>query len=314
MKLQLTHGGGTKVLTKNVILILSDNFDEHATVVTSELDSMGADYFRFNLDVNSLKDSNIDFNGAEWRITQAGKSLQGSAVATVWCRKATVTVTSEHEDDKSNGFRIWRSEWNRVLYGFYSSLRFLVWLNPLQKSALADNKYYQLAIASEIGLIVPPFVSSNSLDNLKAFFIQHGDCAFKMMSQDLYRSSDGTARGLYVNRLSVAELADFSNSGENPITLQKYIEKNYEVRYTIVDKSHFVCKIESQASERTAIDWRRYDIPKTPHLSITPPTQIREKISALVERLGLNFGAIDFIVDQNDKWWFLEVNSNGQWL
>ncbi len=30
--------------------------------------------------------------------------------------------------------------------------------------------------------------------------------------------------------------------------------------------------------------------------------------------LDLRYGALDFVVDRYDRWWFLEVNPNGQWL
>ncbi len=30
--------------------------------------------------------------------------------------------------------------------------------------------------------------------------------------------------------------------------------------------------------------------------------------------LRLRYGALDFAVDGADRWWFLEVNPNGQWL
>jgi len=34
----------------------------------------------------------------------------------------------------------------------------------------------------------------------------------------------------------------------------------------------------------------------------------------LVARLGLRFGAIDIIVTPDDRYVFLEINPNGQWL
>lgn len=34
---------------------------------------------------------------------------------------------------------------------------------------------------------------------------------------------------------------------------------------------------------------------------------------ALVKDLGLEFGAIDFILDKKGVYWFLEINPNGQW-
>jgi hypothetical protein len=32
--------------------------------------------------------------------------------------------------------------------------------------------------------------------------------------------------------------------------------------------------------------------------------------------LGLKYGRLDFLKDENNRWWFLEVNANGQfaWL
>jgi glutathione synthase/RimK-type ligase-like ATP-grasp enzyme len=33
-----------------------------------------------------------------------------------------------------------------------------------------------------------------------------------------------------------------------------------------------------------------------------------------MKRLGLEFGALDFIVTETGVWYFLEVNPSGQWL
>ena len=36
-------------------------------------------------------------------------------------------------------------------------------------------------------------------------------------------------------------------------------------------------------------------------------------VLALMGRLGLRFGALDFVVTPDEQWIFLEINSNGQW-
>lgn len=209
---------------------------------------------------------------------------------------------------------MWRSEWNRVLFGFYNALSGAKWLNHLRDATLADNKYYQYIIARECGLNAPETFSSNNKNDLLAFAIQHEEVALKFMSQELYVMDNGTTAGLYVNKLTSEQLSDFEEYGENPITLQPYIKKLYEVRYTFVDGNHLVCKIDSQKSSKASVDWRRYDVPNTPHLAIVPPTDISEKIDTFMARLKLSFGALDFIVDYDESWWFLEVNTNGQWL
>ena len=112
----------------------------------------------------------------------------------------------------------------------------------------------------------------------------------------------------------LGDLQNFNNIGENPIFLQKYIEKSYEVRYTVVGDNHHVCKIDSQKSNIANIDWRRYDIPNTPHYPISPPIKIKNMITKFMKNFDLSFGALDFIVTPNGNWIFLEINTMGQWL
>ena len=51
-----------------------------------------------------------------------------------------------------------------------------------------------------------------------------------------------------------------------PIIFQNYIEKQYEIRVTVIDQEVIGVKIESQkAPPGTQIDWRKYDYPQTPH-------------------------------------------------
>ncbi|MGI0134661.1 MAG: hypothetical protein ACREBW_06870 [Candidatus Micrarchaeaceae archaeon] len=75
-----------------------------------------------------------------------------------------------------------------------------------------------------------------------------------------------------------------------------------------------MCKIDSQKSSKSSVDWRRYDVSNTPYEAILPPIDVNAKITKFMRMLNLSFGALDFIVDHNEVWWFLEVNTNGQWL
>ncbi len=224
-----------------------------------------------------------------------------------------MSLTSEHEGEVSNGFRLWRSEWNRTLYGLYNALGDAFWLNHVRMATLADNSSISCVWRRNAAFRFP-FTTSNSREDLMAFAREVGDVALKFMAQDMYRSDTGQALGLYVNRLTERELADFGGLDENPVTLQQYVDKDYEVRYTFVDGAHLACKILSQAGEQTKVDWRRYDIPNTPHLAMEPPDDVRLQVTSLMRALGLSFGAMDFIVDKSGRWWFLEVNSSGQWL
>lgn len=134
------------------------------------------------------------------------------------------------------------------------------------------------------------------------------------MQQDFYKSENQGFKGFYVNKIDSNDLSKFGDQEENPIVLQKYVDKDFEVRYTVVGNKHFACRINSQESKLAKVDWRRYDIPNTPHFAIDIPVEIKDKVSKLMQKLQIEYGALDFIVTKEKEWYFLEVNSMGQFL
>jgi glutathione synthase/RimK-type ligase-like ATP-grasp enzyme len=187
-------------------------------------------------------------------------------------------------------------------------------MNPIRDSSIIDNKFYQLDLAEKIGFSVPPYINSNKKKELIEFIRNNNPAAIKFMSQEIYTMPDGTFKGIYVNKINEIDLNDFQETSENPITIQKYIRKSFEVRHTYVDGYHFSCKIESQKSTISNVDWRRYDIKNTPHIPIEAPDEIKKLVEELMNHSNLIYGAFDFIVDDDNKWWYLEVNTSGQWL
>lgn len=167
-----------------MILILADAFDTHADVVEQRLKEIGARPFRFNLDVDALLKTAMRFDGESWHIEQAEVSAASREFRCVWPRRLTVSLTLEQQTEpETRSFRLWRSEWNRCLYGLYASLRPKFWMNPIANSALADNKYYQFAIAKSVGFNLPPMISSNVKADLVSFVEEHNEAAVKFMSK-----------------------------------------------------------------------------------------------------------------------------------
>ena len=94
-----------------------------------------------------------------------------------------------------------------------------------------------------------------------------------------------------------------------PIYLQQYIRKQYEVRLTIIAREVYAVRIDT----KNKIDWR-LDYQNHRYTLIICPEDIIKKCNQMMDDLNLIFGAFDFIVTPEDKWVFLEVNPNGQWL
>ncbi len=297
-----------------MVLILTDQFDEHANYVISKLESQGVPYFRLNLDVESLKYTYISCRNDKWTITSNNNSINSDNITCVWCRRPFVELTLQEQQICDTDFRIWKNEWNKALLGFYNAIKSLPWLNPLRKAYKGENKYYQMELAKEIGFSLPETLVSNRKDDIIDFLRVHERALLKLMSQEIYTDKNGDYLGFYTNIISESSVEDFGVALENPIVLQEYIEKDYEVRYTVVGTNHFACKIESQLSEKAKHDWRRYDIAHTPHSQIVPPDKVRMQVNRLMKSLSLEFGAIDFIIRPNGEWVFLEINCMGQWL
>ncbi len=63
-------------------------------------------------------------------------------------------------------------------------------------------------------------------------------------------------------------------------------------------------------SEKTKLDWRRYDIPRTPHLRFDLPNTVKEKLLAMAARFGIHFAAFDLAVTPSGEFVFFEMRSN----
>jgi len=297
-----------------MILIISDRNDVHTIKVESILERDSINYVRFNIDTESLRKTIVRFNGNEWEIKCPTGSFKTSDINVIWNRRTYVELLLEEIDNNEVGFKIWKGEWNKTLLGIYSSLELKKWLNFYRDSYYAENKYRQYSIAKLVNFRTPSFICSNDKDFLLASFDNREEKVLKFLNQDFYKTEDEGYKGLYVNKISKNELENFQNVGENPIIMQDFISKKYEVRYTVVGQDHFVCKIDSQLSKIANIDWRRYDLANTPHSIIKPPTDIKEKVKRFMNEFNLNYGALDFVVSKNDEWYFLELNSMGQFL
>src|SRR5207249_3343457 len=95
-----------------------------------------------------------------------------------------------------------------------------------------------------------------------------------------------------------------------PSIFQEYIEKEYELRITVVGEKVFAAKVDSQKQDETKIDWRKH---KTLFQQYSLPKEISDKCVELTQKLNLSFGAIDIIRNKEGQYTFLEINPNGQW-
>jgi len=172
-----------------------------------------------------------------------------------------------------------------------------------------------LKFADELGFKIPDTLISSDADRVAKFILQVGKKVItKATGQGWVYSSDGGATYVLTNRLTEADFVDLHEIRVAPPTFQNEVQKAYEVRVNIVGQKCLAIKIDSQKSETSQVDWRRYDVTRTPYTPIELPPDIKQKCLLLCKKFGLEFGAIDLICQPDGEFVFLEVNGNGQFL
>ncbi|MDM6847172.1 hypothetical protein QUG37_28175, partial [Klebsiella pneumoniae] len=158
---------------------------------------------------------------------------------------------------------------------------------------------------------IPESTITNSFEEIKRCSNSFQMIA-KPLRQALFINNDAESI-IFTNRLGQLDETDSSSLSLVPIIVQHEIIKKFDVRVTVVGKRVFSVAIYSQSHKETEVDWRKGSRIDLKHKPLELPTSLSSKCIDLVESLNLRFGAIDFICDEDDVFWFLEINPNGQW-
>jgi glutathione synthase/RimK-type ligase-like ATP-grasp enzyme len=187
------------------------------------------------------------------------------------------------------------------------------WVNDPDARTRAEHKPLQQLAAGEVGLATPETLYSNDPAEVRRFVAEHGgSVVYKPLHPAAW--SDGAKRWQPATALvSERELLDDDAIALVPAIYQELVPKAYELRVTVIGRRVFAARLDSQATERGRLDWRRAG-DEVPAAACTLPAAVEESCLALTRRLGLVFGCIDLIVTPDGTHVFLEINQMGQFL
>jgi hypothetical protein len=290
-------------------LILSDNDDGHIPFVSRYLNEepviIGSEAI--------VGGEELTYYPAKDQITFRGDLLAPSAV---WCRKPYWALEQLPVDDMFKSYSSQAIRWHiNALSMCLPNSPF--WLSNYWSVRKAEHKPYQLIIAKKIGFNIPEAIFTSS-EQLSRNFMNNQDTIIKSHSSSQpvnKKTKEGLA--IWARKVEKGKAVPLKGLNFAPAIFQQAISQKADIRVTVVGDKVFAA---SMATKNVS---KEYDMIRDSRIGalsgetiIEPyalPDAISEKCVLLVKKLGLEFGAIDLIVDEKDTYWFLEINPNGQW-
>lgn len=292
------------------ILIIGDEEDPHVSSVCKILKKKNANYLILNPYKGSENSLTYTFNPLEIQMNSNGKSIKSSEITSVWWRlKPNIISTAENKDDFERQKFILR-EWQLTLEPLKHFLKDCFWINRREADSLVRNKPYQLEMAHQNGFNIPKGIISNNSTFVQEKVAKFDQFIYKPLSYFIVPPD----RVLYSSFMTEKELNQKSKNIEQaPCIFQEYLDKDFELRITLVGDQVFPVKINSQKNSKTKFDWRK-DQTHVEYELFVLPAEIEAKLLILHKEFKIFYGAYDFIVDPDGQYHFLEVNPAGQWL
>jgi glutathione synthase/RimK-type ligase-like ATP-grasp enzyme len=298
------------------VLIIAPARDEHAVAVKHGVEQLGAEA--------SVLDTGLVPEGArlvmqyhccrDYRklriLTDHGESrgdgeLRLERYGSVWWRRpqphrlSDQMLRSSHREFAAN-------ETMEAMAGLWQTLR-ASWINEPLRDQAAHRKAYQLRVAQEVGLKIPATLITNDPAEARRFADARGyrDVIYKSFS-----STETEWRETRLLREEEVQLLDHVRHA--PVIFQHYVPARYDLRITVVGEQMFPAAIHSQQTAY-AVD-SRVDISAAKVEAVEIPTEVQDKLQAMMRRLDLVYGAVDMRLTPEGEYVFLELNPAGQFL
>jgi glutathione synthase/RimK-type ligase-like ATP-grasp enzyme len=296
----------------DTVLIVTNDHDEHADAVIIELNKRNVPVLRFHPeDFPHACSVSIEIQDEriQGELRNADHRVAFDDICAAWYRRSRnlymggISRTSEKLDDYV------KAQSTATVVAVCASLETL-WVSHPFKLRRGEVKALQLAEASRAGLKIPHTLISNDPAQATTFVDALGDteCAIKPLMAVGVTDKQGY-------RLPLTTTLPPGHSLESvalaPTILQPYVDKAFELRCVVIGERIFCAKMDSQADEKSRIDWRGGD---PEHEIFALPEQVEASIHRLMDSFGLNFASLDMIVTPDGEFVFLELNPNGQWL
>jgi hypothetical protein len=184
----------------------------------------------------------------------------------------------------------------------------VTWVNPIDSVSVAEHKLYQLQIARRLGFRVPRTLVSRDPLALRSFAAANETGTIcKPIFHGMF-VDEASSYSVYTRRVNPESL-DADSVKICPVLLQEQIVRSADVRATFIGPHCFVADIEGDAS---LVDWRDPDV-LVSYSTSSLSDKVQRMCRTMLAKLGLIYGAFDFVRTPEGDLVFLEVNPTGEW-
>jgi MvdD-like protein with pre-ATP grasp domain len=289
------------------ILCVTTSTDEGGiTSVGRELEARGAHWLRLDTDTfPTTLDLSHEPGGGAW------SSIGGlREVAAVWYRRChpARAVPAELDADVRracvDASRIALEGVLDTLDAFHLDRRV-----DMQR---ADCKPAQLAVARSLGIEVPRTLVTNDPDAVRRFAAR---CPNGVVTKMLLPATflPGADRTVYTNAVSAADLGDLDGLRLCPMIFQERIDKELELRVTVVGRRVFPAAFDPRGAGEAGLDWRRaQDGILDTMRPVALPDAVAERLCGMLDHYGLGYGSFDLAKTPDRRWLLFELNPAGE--
>lgn len=237
----------------------------------------------------------------------AGSEIASEEITGVWTRGLGL----KRPAGLAGAENLIHAEWHTFLNYLGEWARHAKWANHLDALIASGNKLRQLALASQLGFDVPRSLITTDSATAREFLNEERCLIIKRMSQgNAWENAD---RILFAKKLSAEDECYLDNLGPAPVFLQSMKEKKVELRTIVVGERVFSAGFAASEHEQTSVDTRHWYTTDDSYFGYKLSPEIEHMAVELTKSLGLTYGALDLIVDHNERVTFLELNNAGQW-
>ena len=310
---------------EKIVLIVSYQQDVHAQHVLQKLEDCGVRGVLLNVgEYPHSFESSLLLNpqyGLDARFFTGATALPVNNIIGVWWRRPLGAYRAETTTMMEKYITSEAEAYIRSLPYMLGGAR---WVSNPEATRIASRKPYQLLVAQRIGLRIPNTFVGNSKSTAIAFLEQMKDknivaksvCSGFVRLNQAANDVEDLNRVIYTKRISRTSIMDHLDWVPNcPFILQEEIEKDFDVRVTVVGNKVFAVAVMAEADDgrMRGVDWRHHEYRRKYSHHILP-NEVTELCRKVTIELGLSFGCIDLGYSVKEGYTFFEINPQGQWL